>query len=61
MEFLVDVLQNSEDLTAVHFAGKYIAKKAKFDWNPFNIQPLIEWWEENKEKYNKNSENQPID
>jgi len=49
MKFLVDVLKSDKCLTAMHYAGKFFAEKAGLTWNPFLTEPLLEWWEKNKE------------
>lgn len=50
MQFLADVLASDKSLTSTHYAGKFFAKEASLKWNPFVIPPLLEWWEQNKDK-----------
>ena len=49
MRFLIDVLKKDESLTATFYAGQFFAKEAGLKWSPFVIQPLLDWWGENKE------------
>lgn len=53
MTFFVEVLQTSGSITAKHNAAKYFIKAANddnLDWNPFKIEPLLDWWDKNKAK-----------
>ena len=54
MSFFIKVLETSNSLTARHYAAKYFIKAANdgsLDWDPFMIDPLIDWWDKNKSKF----------
>lgn len=53
MQFLIDVLTKEKSLTATYYAGKFFSKEASIKWNPFVINPLLNWWKENKNKIEK--------
>jgi hypothetical protein len=47
MQFLVKILTDSNSLCARHFAAKHFvaaAGDADLKWQPFQIQPLLDWW-----------------
>jgi len=46
--FLVGVLKKDPSLTATNVAGKFFAQETGVEWKPFNVEPLIDWWEKNK-------------
>ncbi len=50
MGFLIDVIRDDESLIATSYAGKFFAKEAGIEWKHFVIKPLLDWWEENKNK-----------
>ncbi len=61
LQFLIDVLKNDRNLKAVCLAQHFLSKEADIKFNPLVIEPLLEWWEENKGNYNKNPEEHPTD
>lgn len=50
MELFIEVLRDDESLNATSYAGKFFAKEAGIEWRPFVIKPLLDWWEQNKDK-----------
>ena len=49
MMFLRDVLEKDHSLSATFFAGKFFATEAGLQWQPFNVTPLLEWWDKHKD------------
>jgi len=45
IKFFIDILKNGKSLTAVFYAGKFLSDESKIKWQPFNIQPIIEWYD----------------
>lgn len=50
IQFLVDVLKTYRNLRAVNLAGTFLEKETKIIWDPFKIEPFVEWWEIEKSK-----------
>ncbi len=54
MQFFIDVMQNGKtNLRAVDFSARLfiaLSKDTELKWDPFIIEPLIKWWEANKDK-----------
>jgi len=51
MQFYIDILKKDASLAATYYAGKYFIKEAndtELKWFPFSINPLLDWWEKNK-------------
>lgn len=51
MSFFIEVVETSNSLTAKHDAARYFIKLADdsgLKWEPFKIDPLLEWWKKNK-------------
>jgi len=57
MQFLIDTLKNERNLKAVCIAQHWLSKEANIKFNPFVIEPLVEWWEQNKADYDENTQN----
>jgi len=56
MEFLVQILRNGESLCAKYFAGKFFVSGAgdnELKWQPFQIEPLLQWWKDNADSIKK--------
>lgn len=53
IDFLISVLQDDNNLDAVNLAGRFLSEETKIKWNPFQIEPFVEWWGKNKENYGK--------
>lgn len=52
MEFLMNVLETSNSLTAKDYAGKFFVEGTgdkNLKWSPFVTTPILSWWTENKE------------
>ena len=55
MQFFIDILKEDASLTATYYAGKYFIKEAndpELKWAPFWTNPLLDWWEQNKNEFN---------
>ncbi|MBU0547861.1 MAG: hypothetical protein KJ710_02815 [Candidatus Omnitrophica bacterium] len=50
MRFFITVVEKDESLNATNYAGKFFAQAAGINWLPFNIEPLLNWWKQNKDK-----------
>ena len=50
IKFLIDVLKEWRSLKAVNLAGKFLTEEAKIEWQPFFIEPFVEWWENKKKE-----------
>ena len=50
IQFLTEVLKTDKNLRAVNLAGHFLSKDTKIAWDPFNIEPFVEWWEKEKKK-----------
>lgn len=50
MAFFIDVVREDGSLNATSYAGKFFAKEAGIEWQHFVVEPLLKWWEENKDK-----------
>lgn len=50
MAFFIDVLKDDESLIATSYAGKFFAKDVGVEWKHFVIEPLLNWWDKNKDK-----------
>ncbi|MBN2410766.1 hypothetical protein JXQ31_03670 [candidate division KSB1 bacterium] len=48
IKFLIDILKNDRSLTAVFYAGKFLSDESKLKWQPFDIKPFIEWYEDKR-------------
>lgn len=48
MAFFIDVVREDGSLNATSYAGKFFAKEAGIEWRHFVVEPLLKWWEENK-------------
>ena len=54
MSFFIEVIETSNSLNAKHYAATYFIKAANDDsleWDPFKIDPLLDWWDKNKSKF----------
>ena len=52
MAFLHEVIRTSNSLTARDYAADFFVREAGDDdlkWQPFNIKPILNWWEEHGE------------
>jgi len=54
IQFLIEVLKTDKNLRAVNLAGHFLSKDTKIAWNPFNIEPFVDWWEKEKSKQIEN-------
>jgi len=50
MGFFIDVIKDDESLIATSYAGRFFAKEAGVEWKHFIIEPLLDWWNKNKDK-----------
>ncbi len=50
MQFLADVIQRDQSLTAVEYAGRYFAEGAQLKSKPLAVESMLNWWSANKEK-----------
>jgi hypothetical protein len=48
MQFYSSILAKDKSLNATYYAGKKFNEIAKLEWKPFNVKPLLKWWEEHK-------------
>lgn len=51
MQFLIDTLEKERNLKAVCIAQYLLSKEANIKFNPLVIEPLLEWWKENKHNF----------
>ncbi|MGD9576770.1 MAG: hypothetical protein AB7Y74_00810 [Syntrophorhabdus sp.] len=54
MEFFMHALNHSNSLNAKNYAAKFFIKSAaenEIKWEPFNIDPLSQWWAKNKDSF----------
>jgi len=52
MAFLLEVIKTSNSLTAKDYAADFFVRATGDDdlkWQPFNIKPILHWWEEHGE------------
>ena len=53
MAFFIEILRDSNSLTAKNYAGKFFAKAAKdknLEWKAFNMDNIFQWWKEHKDE-----------
>lgn len=51
MAFFAEILKDDQSLDATYYAGKQfvaLANDIKLTWSPFNVTPLLQWWDTNK-------------
>jgi hypothetical protein len=51
MQFLMDVIENDQSLTAVEWAGRFFTTGAELQKNPIHVKVLVDWWKNNKDKF----------
>ena len=61
LDIVYQVITATKSLRALTKACKLMNKEAKLGLNILGHKQYAEWWEENREEYNKNPEDQPTD